>query len=187
MGLLSALFGNEKKQKPIEEEMLTAEEKPSTRKKSFPLGEFTFVDCATCDPPEFGYEGEIEWFDMPDSDDPYERLLGVYIDRDTVDSYEADLCYRKLEEYAADKRGFERKVKQAAAEHFLNERSDLFFDKRPNDAAELADGFELRYISIYRNGDTVFSLEQYASLAIEGDVYVTFKADGSVKFRYTEG
>ena len=181
MGFLNALFGREK------EEKLTAEHEQAEKTVYFPLGEFHFVDAANCEPPEFGYEGEIEWFETADADDPYERMLGVYIDRDTVDSQGADLCYRRLEEYAADKRGTERTVKQAAAEYFLNERSDLFFDKRPNDAAELADGFELRYISIYRNGDTVFSLEQYSSLAIEGNVYVTFRADGSVKFRYTEG
>ena len=183
MGFLSALFGKEKK----EDEELTDRQEQAEKTVYFPLGEFHFVDAANCDPPEFGYEGEIEWFDVPDSDDPYERLLGVYIDRDTVDSPEAGLCYKRLEEYAGDKRGFERKVKQAAAEFFLNERSDLYFGDEPNNTETLAEGFELSYISIYRNGDTVVLLEQYADLSIDRDVHVTFKADGSVKFEYTEG
>lgn len=186
MGFLSALFGGEKKQEPFVNEEPVKEEKAESKKKTFPLGEFTFVEAPNCIPPEFGYEGEIDWFDVPDTDDPYERLLGVYIDRDTMDSPEADYCYKKLEEYAADKSGTERKAVTAAAEYFFNERRDLFYDKIPESVDALADCFSFRHISIYRNGDTVFSLEQYADLAIERDVYATFKADGSVKFEYTE-
>ena len=185
MGFLSSLFGGGKDKKEDKKE---APSKPEHKMISLPLGDFYYTDSPDSIPPEFGYEGEIEWFDTDDED---ERMLGVYFDRDTPDSDTADICYKKLAEYVSDKAGTERKAYRAVAEHFFNERPDLirkYADSEPKESAEeLADDMKLHFISIYRNGDTVFSVYHGFNLDIpEDDLRVTFKADGSTSFEYTQ-
>lgn len=184
MGFLSALFGGEKKEKQPEQKKT----EPSSKSKSFPLGNFCFTDCPTSDPPELGYEGEIKW---RDTGDEFDDNLGVYFDRDTPESDEADICYKKLEEYADNKELTESRVIREFTEHIMKERPDLIsqYDdsKTPETAEELAEGMRLEYISIYRNGETVFSVNSAFKLElIDEDVHVTEKADGTVSFEYSE-
>ena len=178
MGLLG-IFGGKKnkedkpKDKPTDKIMIETA-----------LGRFYYVCTPNCTPPEIGYQGDVDWVGSG-----YEDKMGVYFDCDTPESKEATRCYEKLERILSDKQQTEYNVKSAVAEHFLSSKPHLI---RNDDGVavtkeSIINDMRLNFISIYRNGDIIYSVDQAFCFDIRSDdVDVIFKADGGKEFRYNE-
>ena len=178
MGLFGIFSGKKKKEETS---------KDNTPERIFfdtELGHFDHVNTPDSSPPEFGYESEIDW-----PDGGFDGRLGVYIDCETPDSLDASRCYEKLERLASDRERTEYKVKSLLAEHFLNSRPDLIRDRAGAAATkeELINDLKIAFISIYRSGDIVISLDTGYWFDIRGDgVDVILKDDGTAEFGYYE-
>ncbi|MBR6046062.1 MAG: DUF2262 domain-containing protein [Ruminococcus sp.] len=178
MGLFSIFSGKKNKEdKP-------KDSKPEKLSFDTALGHFIYVCSPGCVPPEYGYESEIDW---PGAD--YEDRLGVYIDCESPESTDASRCYEKLERIVSEKDRTEYRVKSALAEHFLNEKPQLICSEPGKTVTkeDLIKEMKLQFISIYRNGDTVFSVYDGFCFDLRSEeIEVIFKADGSMEFKYCE-
>jgi len=181
------LFGLEKKEKKPKQENNKPQEKEYITIETS-LGKFYYDELPNCDPPEYGYDGDVAWREPKGSDD---GTLGVYFDSDAIGSHEAGHCYGILEKLVGDKENTEKRVISLLTHHIFDERPDLIAEytgsKKPETPDELAENMELRYISIYRNGDIVYSVYSAYRLELrDPDVIVTEKEDGTVDFRFNE-
>lgn len=187
MGLLSALFGGEKKEKkPKQQAGKPAEKEYITIENS--LGKFYYEEAPNSAPPEYGYDGDIKWRMPKDCDD---GTIGVYFDSDAIGSHEAGHCFGILEKLVSDKKYTETRAIGLLTRYVFDERPDLIGEhensKKPETPDELAQDMKLRYISIYRNGDIVYSVYSAYRLNLrDPDVRITEKGDGTVSIELIE-
>ena len=178
MGLLSFFSGKKNKE---EKQNDSAPERPTFDSE---LGRFYYVSCPDSIPPEFGYEGEIDW-----PGNGYEDRLGVYIDCESPDSTDAGRCYEKLVRIAQDKERTEYQAKSLVAEHFLGSKPELIKTEPGQSVTkeDLMKDMRIDFISIYRSGDIVISVDDgcWFDLCSDG-VEVILKADGSSEVKYKE-
>ena len=132
---------------------------------------------------EVGYEADINWYDIPK--DENERInyypVGCYIDCNTPETTDASLCLERLTKLFEDRYDTDKKVKLETARHFSGENGLVKTNSGEMiSMQELTDELEIRFISVYRDGRTAYSLRQY-SLDIEygSDVHITFDKDGN--------
>ena len=139
---------------------------------------FTYINY----PNEVGYEADINWYDMPEDEEG--RLsyipVGCYIDCNTPETTDASLCLDRLTRLFEDKYGTDTRVKLAVANYFADENGLIKTSYGEMISKEdLMNELEIRFISVYRDGKTTYSL-YHMSLDIDGDVHIVFNEDGSV-------
>ncbi len=170
MGLFDKLF---KKNEDVK-----APEKASDEPDSFDTqyGRFYYVTYESAG--EYGYECYIDWY----PDGRAQELTEVYIDTDTPETTEAVFCYARFEKLFADRERTDREIKKLTADYFIL-RPELTGGDISQE--ELTEDMEISWIGLYRNGNTVFSINEY-SLEAE-NISVIIKADGSREISYVTG
>lgn len=174
MSIFSKLFGKEEKK--VDESSSVKKERP-TIETSFAVLYYTGSNRK-----EIGYEGEFDWYDKPQDEKELISYypVGFYIDCDTPDTTEAGLCLERLTRLFEDRNMTDFKVKLEAAEHFAGRTDPYTGNVVTKD--EIMEDLKINFISIYRGGKTVYSLDQYCIPDYEGDVHVVFDDDGNVSF-----
>ena len=139
---------------------------------------FTYINY----PNEVGYEADLEWYEMPEDEEGRLSYLpvGCYIDCNTPETTDASLCLDRLTRLFEDKYGTDTRVKLAVANYFADENGLIKTSYGEMISKEdLMNELEIRFISVYRDGKTKYSL-YHMSLDIDGDVHIIFNEDGSV-------
>ncbi|MBR1854685.1 MAG: hypothetical protein IJ794_16325 [Lachnospiraceae bacterium] len=126
---------------------------------------------------------------MPE--DARERLkyfpIGCYIDCNTTDTMEAGICLDRLTRLFEDRVWTDRRVKQAAADHFAGENG-MIKDRDGMDISkeEFVEQLEITFISLYRDGSTVFSVDHGCELDLDGEIHVIYDDRDQVTFQTDE-
>ncbi|MBO4242932.1 MAG: hypothetical protein J5883_06605 [Clostridiales bacterium] len=182
MSIFGKLFNKGEKKKDEK-----AEQKPERITMKTSLGTFYYING---NPEEIGYEGELNWYDIPEDPEKRDRYqpAGCYFDTETPDATDGSLCYEKLAAIFADRYMTDTRVKLDVISHFGAEEGlfipgyDRFFSKD-----ELMDDLKICFISVYRDGRIVYSLDQHYLLRDERgagtDIHVTYEENGNVLFQ----
>ena len=126
---------------------------------------------------------------MPE--DARERLkyfpIGCYIDCNTTDTMEAGICLDRLTRLFEDRVWTDRRVKQAAADHFAGENG-MIKDRDGMDISkeEFVEQLEVTFISLYRDGSTVFSVDHGCELDLDGEIHMIYDDRDQVTFQMDE-
>ena len=129
-------------------------------------------------PPKNGYYGLVEkYFLGKEENDHNINKLAEEIPelRDILPGE----CYRRLDKLLSDKWNTDKEIRKIVADHFL------FIHKLNRDdlsETEIMKGLELAYITVCRNGDTVYEI--YTNDIYISDLSVVIKADGSKEIHY---
>ncbi len=176
MSIFSKLFGKKEKK--------TDEKKPEPVTMTTSIATFYFHDT---DPEEIGYEGEIDWYDLPEDEKQRESYqpAGCYFDSDTPETTEASICYKRLEGLFEDRYETDKKVKLGVIEHYAGDGGAFARkDGKTYSKEELMDDLKIRFISLYRDGRVVYSLRQNLFLEDHmSDIHVICEPDGSVSYK----
>ena len=118
-------------------------------------GSFLFADD---DPIEVGYEAEIDWYEK--TSDLYYQPVEVFIEVDTPGTKDASIGFERFTRYFEDRERVDYKVKQTVAEHYLGDKSSIVTDcDEIMSKEEFLEKLKIDFISVYRSGKIVYSLE----------------------------
>ena len=118
-------------------------------------GSFLFADD---DPIEVGYEAEIDWYEK--TSDLYYQPVEVFIEVDTPGTKDASIGLERFTRYFEDRERVDYKVKQTVAEHYLGDKSSIVTDcDEIMSKEEFLEKLKIDFISVYRSGKIVYSLE----------------------------
>ena len=118
-------------------------------------GSFLFTDD---DPIEVGYEAEIDWYEK--TSDLYYQPVEVFIEVDTPGTKDASIGFERFTRYFEDRERVDYKVKQTVAEHYLGDKSSIVTDcNEIMSKEEFLENLKIDFISVYRSGKIVYSLE----------------------------
>ncbi|MBP3796178.1 MAG: hypothetical protein J6I46_00190 [Ruminococcus sp.] len=141
---------------------------------------FIHIDNA---PVEVGYEAELNWYDVPE--DEMERLnyypVGCYIDCNTPETTDASICLERITRLFEDRYRTDFQVKNTVAQHFTGDNGLIkTLGGEMMTKQELIDELEIRFISVYRDGRTAYSLNQYSlDIDYSSDVHIIFDKDNN--------
>lgn len=190
MALFDKIFHKNKKEQP---EWKSHEEQISQAQddKSFvtPLGRFNYVYAPNCVPPEFGYESDIQWYDVPE--DAEARMeyfpVGCYIDCNTPDTKDAGICLDRLTRLFEDRIWTDRRVKQAVANYFAGE-DGMIKAGRGQDISkdEFVADLEIVFISLHRDGTTFYTVTIGSDIDFDGEIHVAYDDKDQVTFQTDE-
>ena len=118
-------------------------------------GSFLFADD---DPIEVGYEAEIDWYEK--TSDLYYQPVEVFIEVDTPGTKDASIGFERFTRYFEDRERVDYKVKQTVAKHYLGDKSSIVTDcDEIMSKEEFLENLKIDFISVYRSGKIVYSLE----------------------------
>lgn len=126
---------------------------------------------------EYGYEGFVDWY--PDES----KETDVFIETDSPETIEASGCLARFLTLFAEREYNDECIRVKAAQYFLLRRPDLLRGEITED--EIIEDAEIYNISFYRNGDTLFSLDN--SWTDADDVSVILRPDGTGEISYIIG
>ena len=126
---------------------------------------------------EFGYEGYVDWY--PDGI----KETDVFIETDSPETTEATVCLARFLTLFDNREYNDECIRVKAAQYFLLRRPELLDGELTED--EIIEDSEIYNISFYRNGDTIFCLDD--SWTEADDVSVILKPDGTGEISYTIG
>ncbi len=139
---------------------------------------FTYINY----PNEVGYEADLNWYEMPEDEEGRLSYLpvGCYIDCNTPETTDASLCLDRLTRLFEDRYETDIRVKLAVANYYADENGLIKTNYGEMISKEdLMDELEIRFISVTRDGKTIYSLN-HVSLDTESDIHIVFAEDGSV-------
>lgn len=137
---------------------------------------------------EVGYEGEFDWYEVPTdySEKMYYYPVGCFVDTDELGRTDATRGIRRLTELFENREREDARVKQAVADHFTGEDGIVTNDWDQDWGALTKEEFlkelEVRFITVYRDGRTAFSLINHAALGPDDDIHVVFDEAGEASF-----
>ena len=190
MSLFDKLFYKNKKEQP---EWKSHEEQISQTQdgKSFvtPLGRFNYVYAPNCVPPEFGYESDIQWYDVPE--DAEARMeyfpVGCYIDCNTPDTKDAGICLDRITRLFEDRVWVDRRVKQAVANYFAGEDGMIKAGGGQDISKdEFVADLEIVFISLHRDGTTIYTVTIGSDIDFDGEIHVAYDDKDQVTFQTDE-
>lgn len=151
-----------------------------------PYGEFEYDPSPDCAEPEFGYGGDVDWY----NEDEYEYgshyyPVGVYLECNTPDTRDADKSYEIFLRIMNFKERTDAKLKTAVADYYDDGSGLIVRDHGdPISREELIENLEVTYLHVYGNGDAVFYLNHHCRLSLDNvkkRIRAKLKADGSVE------
>ena len=146
MSLFSKLFHKDEKK---------VEKKIDPNVIELPCGSFLF---ANDDPIEVGYEAQIDWYEK--TSDLYYQPVEVFIEVDAPGTKDASIGFERFTRYFEDRERVDYKVKQTVAEHYLGDKSSIVTDcDEIMSKEEFLEKLKIDFISVYRSGKIVYSLE----------------------------
>ncbi|MBR0133300.1 MAG: hypothetical protein IJM14_09510 [Lachnospiraceae bacterium] len=118
-------------------------------------GSFLFADD---DPIEVGYEAKVDWYEK--TSDLYYQPVEVFIEVDTPGTKDASIGFERFTRCFEDRERVDYKVKQTVAEHYLGDKSSIVTDcDEIMSKEEFLEKLKIDFISVYRSGKIVYSLE----------------------------
>lgn len=190
MSLFEKLFHKNKSDQP-ERKNYTEQNAQVQDSKSFetPLGKFNYVYAPNCVPPEFGYESDIQWYDVPE--DAEARMeyfpVGCYIDCNTPDTKDAGICLDRLTRLFEDRIWTDRRVKQAVADHFAGENGMIKAGGGQDISKdEFVADLEIVFISLHRDGTTFYTVTIGSDIDFDGEIHVAYDDKDQVTFQTDE-
>lgn len=150
-----------------------------------PYGVFDYDPSPAYDPPEFGYGGDIDWYDKDNY--PYEHryiTVGVYLECNTPDTRDFSKSYNVFLRIMSFKERTDAKIKTAIADAFANDNGMVERPiGEPITKEEFFKNLEIIFFHIYPDGDAVFSVNHHSTLSLNHGskrVRATLKSDGEV-------
>ena len=190
MSLFEKLFHKNKNDQP-EQEKDTEQNAQVQDSKSFetPLGKFNYVYAPNCVPPEFGYESDIQWYDVPEDAEALAEYfpVGCYIDCNTPDTKDARICLDRLTRLFEDRVWTDRRVKQAVANYFAGEDGMIKTGVGQDISKdEFVAEMEIVFISLHRDGTTFYTVTIGAQFDLDGEIHVIYDDRDQVTFQTDE-
>lgn len=190
MSLFEKLFHKNKNDQP-EQEKYTEQNAQTQDGKSFetPLGKFNYVYAPNCVPPEFGYESDIQWYDVPEDEEALAEYfpVGCYIDCNTADTKDAGICLDRLTRLFEDRIWTDRRVKQAVANYFAGEDGMIKAGGGQDISKdEFVADLEIVFISLHRDGTTFYTVTIGSDIDFDGEIHVAYDDKDQVTFQTDE-
>ena len=163
MGLFSKVFSKKEEKEKLPEEEPFYFDSPYCR--------FHYMSAPAAN--AFGYEGEIQ------TSDDGQEFLTVYLDTDSPQTLDANICYARLENMLSGREDMNYEIRKSMTDYFLS-RPELVSESSTE--AEIFNGFVATWLGIFRNGEIQLSFNSDGIYA--GDIEVLLKADGTKEIKY---